>query len=103
MLYLKQKDQQHLEKEQPAPAVYYLIQRTALPNEALLVKGGKGNAEEEEEEVSIADKYSPARSLFGGMDKQYLPVGHRLSTWRRSSLFHTGTGKRSTLQRKKRS
>ena len=74
MLYLKQKDQQHLEKEQPAPAVYYLIQRTALPNEALLVKGGNN---QEEEDVSTSDKYSPTRSLFGGVDKQYLPVGYR--------------------------
>ncbi len=55
----------------PAPPVYYHIQRTTASGEVLLVQGG-GNEKEKE-------KYSPKRSLFSGG----LPVGyrHRYSTF----------------------
>ena len=62
-------------EDNPAPPNYYHIQRTTTADEVLLVQGG-GNEKEEAETDPSAEKYSPTRSLFGGMDK-YLPVGYR--------------------------
>ncbi len=72
-VYLKRIDPDKKQKDNPAPPNYYLIQRTTTADEVLLVQGG-GNEEEGADPTS--EKYSPTRSLFGGMDK-YLPVGYR--------------------------